>query len=340
MQEPDRVVEAILMRAPFDIAFPFAAGCVRAIQGPIALQEDSLERTPPSKVQMISLMMHAFEQTSNYANEIPTLESTLIATPKGAEHLTYVETPACLGLASALSRIAPRLTLIEIFSHMNSQTHERHLMSIWQGGQVIRRLGASKESMTGDEVINEGEPQAWEPELDLSAELPIDAVNRGVIFDVLSGLGVDMAEMIGRRKFARSRILTPIIAQPPEAMLKIYDGHQRQTKAAFALGIGKVMDANLLEEDRQTEAEFRQQLLDIVTPFQSAVGKMDDISAILKDAEAVAAQLRPLGRRAEPKIMQVFESALARVLQLDPEHACLPALRTKFEIAAKAAWEG
>ncbi len=340
MTAADRDIEAVVLRAPWDIAFPYVAGALRALQGPVCHVPDAVERPASSALDFLPLMTNALPSAAEAAQDIPSLEPTLVIGPADAAHLTLLETPAVLGLAQVISAIAPKLAVIEVVSRLPRAGSERHMLTVWRGGTVLRRISATRGALPQDCLIQEGETLPWEAMAGEEAGAPADRFSRSTIFASLRNIGLDLASVLGRRSFARSALLSPLLTAGEGAEATLYTGHMRLTDLAIALGHGQSVDGSVLDRDRQRDGQFRAQVQGILRDFGARIADMQSPDAIAAAAIAVSRELALLGQRAEPAVMQAAGVALSRASAVDDGHAATVLLRKMHDEASRRAFGG
>jgi hypothetical protein len=230
--------------------------------------------------------------------------------------------------------------VIEIISRLPDAMHAHHDLTVWQTGQRLRQLSATLGARPPDRLIVDGVPQPWEGDRSFDAAVPTDALNRRVMFAMLSNLGLDLADVLGHRRFDRTAVLAPMLTSRPEDAPVEYAEHRGITDVARMLGFGVDIDSQELGGDLAAEADYRRDLQAIMSDFQRRVAAMTDLHALAAATVAVSRTLKALGWRADPAVMHATEAALAQALRLDAAHAATDLLRRLFEDARRQAFAG
>ena len=332
MTDADKTIEVLLLRAPLDLTLPVIVGAQRAMQGPLERIDDARFPSKPSEERHFELMAESVDQANEFVMNVPSLCGSVIATPTDAPHLTLVEAPACLNLSRAISHLAPRLMVVEVVSHILGHDRETNRFAIWQGGADIR-LRENDNSVPDAPDLNEGEAQPW--------ETPVSPLSRLTRFDLIAniqGLGVDLAEVLGRRHFQQSIGLAPLLASTISQNKTAFDAYQGLTDRAVASGFGGYACPDDLAKSRRKETQFRAVLTAIEAEFEDRLSQADDPADILALARETTDRLATHGWRAEPRIMQVLAAALAKSMATQPDHLATQTLQALHDRAARKAY--
>ncbi|MBM7068697.1 hypothetical protein [Actibacterium sp. 188UL27-1] len=332
MTDADKVIEVLLLRAPLDMTLPLIIGAQRAIQGPLCLTEGARIAAVPSDARHFELMARSIDEAHDFVMTVPSLCGSIIAAPSDAPHLTLVEAPACLELGPAISHLSPRLGVVDIVSHIIGHDRESNRLSVLQDGACLR-LRANNNSVPGAPDLIDGAAQPWEVPLEAATRM-----TRARLMETVGGLDIDLARVLGHRAFERSVGLAPLLAGTMSASEPAFEGYESLTDRAIAHGFGGYARAEDMAQGKARENAFRAQLAEITVRFDTALAQTEDPLEILSLAREATDALAAHGWRAEPRIMQIFEAALAKGTAGDPDHVATRALQSLHHRAVRKAY--
>lgn len=243
-----------MVEASFDTVAPVAAQVIRARQGPSGTIEG--EQRPPAMA--LSDMRAAAQDGTADSPGMPIFEGVLIFVPAEAPHLTVIEHPLDFigpaGLPEDLGRLMDRTRLITFDSSLDTQHRQYHGLSCRVGNTLLRRAALSRGHETSHWHWDElGTPLPFEDTSRLGRKRVWERLDRSLLFDYAAQLGLDPAQSLFGREFARSVLYYPLAPDAPGAEAALVD---IDPAAAFAAGVEPTIGLDIKDPEFAESASY------------------------------------------------------------------------------------
>lgn len=241
MEAWERFIAFTIVFRPMESVKENLAGLVRRREG--AIGETVGERRPPLMAQTQTPGQH--------------FNGTLIFQPKEVSGLTVIEHPlddvAQESFSNALAKVLPDERIITFWSDLDTSTRQSHGYKVIENGNCTRYVelsrGYNSQSWEWDE---EGGPQPFEDISHLRMRQIWRRVDRALIFEYASKVGIDPNRSLFAREFAQSVLYWPLPVDAPEAGTSLAD-HTKSADAAKAAGVAGFFG---MEDLNQSDEEF------------------------------------------------------------------------------------
>lgn len=157
------------------------------------------------------------------------------STPKG---YTLIEDPLYIQVTRPVSQLLPDAYLLGIESWTEGKVRVCQRMSVFSGGQMLRRLGSHKGTdARGWTWEEEGTAMPWEDDIEIEARYISQRVTRPALFSAARQFGVDIEATIASHD-RQSTAIEFLNLYDPVAPPLVSNDHFDITRKAVELGIG------------------------------------------------------------------------------------------------------